>query len=99
MIGLASIRWRLLLLVLGLSEILMASSARPGAGLIGLLGGVAVVAASACVHRRVRLAWSLLFVGTVPFAVVARTALVPELIVLVAGAMVVPVRREAVVRR
>ena len=53
-----------------------------------------MIVSAACVRRRLGLAEALLIVGTMPLALVAWTAL-PELTVLVAGALVVPVRREA----
>jgi hypothetical protein len=74
--------WSVLLSALGGCELLMAARAAPAPMLVGALGGAALIAA-AWLRRpsRVR-SWTLVAVGTVPFAVLAWTAVVPLLLLV-----------------
>jgi hypothetical protein len=73
---------RVLLAVLGCCQLLMAVRARPSVAVLGLAGGVALIAA-ACIRSR-RWTIALAAVGTLPFAATAWTALVPLLVLLIA---------------
>ena len=88
---------RLLLGALGCCQLLMAVRARPTVAAVGLASGVALIAA-ACVRPR-RGTIALVVIGTVPFAVVAWTALVPLLVVVVAVPLAVAVVRRRSVPR
>lgn len=84
--------WRCLLGVLGATELLMAAGAAPVTLTVGAVGGVALLVAATIVRTR-RVLAALLVVGTVPFAALAWTAVVPILLLLLAAALAVPLIR------
>jgi hypothetical protein len=77
---------RVLLGLLGAAELLMAAGARPALLVVGAAGGVTLVVAARVAHTRAWLAVSVL-VGALPFAVLAFTAVVPVVLLLVAAAV------------
>jgi hypothetical protein len=86
-------RWlRCLLVLLGAAELLMAAGSAPVLLAVGVVGGVALIAAGALARFR---AWliALVVIGTVPFAVLAWTAVVPVLLLLTALPVTVPLSR------
>lgn len=86
---------RVLLTALGGFEILMAAGAAPVPMAVGAVGGIALIAA-AWLRRAPRpVLVGLVVVGTVPFAVLAWTAVVPLLLVVTAFAVAVPVVRQS----
>jgi hypothetical protein len=84
---------RVLLGALGACELLMAARATPAAMTAGFVGGLALLAAAwlRTVSRGILLGLAVL--GTVPFAALAWTALVPLLLALVAVVLLVPILR------
>ena len=84
--------WRCLIGVLGATELLMAAGAAPVLLAVGAGGGIAVLLAASVARTRTALA-GLLLVGTVPFAVLAWTAVVPVLLLLLTAALAVPLIR------
>lgn len=86
--------WRCLLGVLGGAELLMAAGATTVLLAVGAAGGIALLLAAAAASTRTALA-ALLVIGTVPFAVLAWTAVVPVLLLLLAAALAVPLIRAA----
>jgi hypothetical protein len=89
--------WRCLLGVLGGVELLMAAGASPVLLAVGAISGIALLLAAAVARTRTALA-ALLVIGTVPFAVLAWTAVVPVLLLLLAAALTVPLIRAAPAR-
>ena len=78
---------RVLLASLGGFEMLIAAGAAPVAMAVGAAGGAALVAAAVFgAHPRWRFL-GLVVLGTVPFAALAWTALVPVLVLIVAAAL------------
>ena len=90
-VGLLTRNWlRLLLALLGVAELLMAAGAAPALLVVGGAGGVALLLAGiVSTSRGWRLA--LVVIVTVPFGLLAWTALVPVLLVLAAAAVVAQV--------
>jgi len=85
---------RVLLAALGGFEMLMAAGATPAVMAVGAAGGAALVAAAITgAHRRRRFI-GLVLLGTIPFATVAWTALVPVLLLLVAAALATALLRQ-----
>jgi hypothetical protein len=84
---------RVLLSALGGFEILMAAGAAPVLLAVGVAGGGCLIAAAWLRPRRRWLLPVLLVAGTVPFALLAWTALVPVLLAVAAAALAVPVLR------
>ena len=84
--------WRSLLGVLGATELLMAAGAAPVLLAVGAVGGIALLLAASIARTRTAVA-GLLIVGTVPFAVLAWTAVVPVLLLLLAAALAAPLIR------
>lgn len=72
--------WRVLLGALGGWELLMAAGAAPATFVVGAVGGVGLVAAAGFDPRPAWRGWVLVAVGTVPFAALAWTAVVPLLV-------------------
>lgn len=70
--------------VLGAAELLMAVSAAPAAALIGVIGGLALIAAPWLAPLSPKLSGILLAVGVVPFAVLTYWAIVPVVLALFA---------------
>jgi hypothetical protein len=96
-VGLAANWWRVLLGILGGCELLMAAAGAPAPMAAGALGGAALGAA-AWLDREPRWRhWALVVVGTVPFAALAWTAIVPLLLTAEAFtiAAAIPPRRRA----
>lgn len=84
---------RILLSALGAFEILMAAGAAPAVMAVGVAGGLCLIAAAWLQGSRRWLLAVLVAAGTVPFAVLAWTALVPVLLAVAAVALAVPVVR------
>ena len=84
---------RILLGSLGLFELLMAASASPLRFVIGACGGIALVVSSWVVVDRRAVAAALMAIGTIPFAVVAWTAIVPLLLLVVVGGLAIALLR------
>ena len=76
---------RVLLSVLGGLQLPMAAGASPALMVIGGLGGVALIAAAWLPTTSRALVGGLVVVGTVPFAVLGATAVVPVLVAVMAG--------------
>ena len=83
---------RCLLGLLGAAELLMAAGAAPVLLTVGAVGGVALIAAATIARSRARLV-ALVVLGTVPFAALACTAVIPVLLLLAAAAIAVPLTR------
>jgi hypothetical protein len=81
-----------LLSALGACELLMAAGATPWGMAVGGVGGLALIAA-AWAFRTPGGITAALVVGTVPFAVVGWTVVVPILVAVVAVALAVPIVR------
>ena len=88
---------RILLSALGGFEILMAAGAAPAVLVVGVAGGSCLIVAAWLPPRRRWPLPVLLVVGTVPFTLLAWTALVPVLLAVAAAALAVPVLRARVV--
>jgi hypothetical protein len=88
---------RVLLSTLGGCELLMAAGAAPAAMIVGAAGGIILVVAAWRPAATRAVIWWPVVLGTVPFAVLAWTAVVPLLLVVeaVAIAAVLPHRRIA----
>jgi len=84
---------RILVVLLGGCQLMMAARAEPVTTVVGALSGVALVAAALVPHRQRRASATLVLLGTVPFAAVAWSALVPLLVMLVALALAAPLLR------
>lgn len=86
---------RVLLTALGGFEILMAAGAAPFLMVVGTAGGCALIAAAwlRAVPRGVLV--GLVVAGTVPFAALAWTAIVPVLLAVVAMVVAIPVVHQA----
>jgi len=83
-------RWlRCLLVLLGAAEVLMVAGAAPILLAVGVVGGIALLAAAALTRFRVLLV-TLVVMGTVPFAALGWTAVVPVLLLLTAVGVTVP---------
>lgn len=93
-----SSRWlRCLLVLLGAAELLMVAGAAPVLLTVGVVGGVALLVAAALPRFRALLI-ILVVLGTVPFAVLAWTAVVPVLLLLTALSVTVPLARRQLPR-
>lgn len=93
---LAARNWlRCLLALLGGAELLMAAGAAPAVAAVGLVGGFALLVAGTAARSRRSLV-VLVVVGTVPFAALAWTAVVPVLLLLAIAAITVPLTRHPV---
>ena len=86
--------FRVLLTALGGFEILMAAGSAPVPMAVGVVGGIALIAAAWLRRVSRRVLVGLLVVGTGPFAVLAWTAVVPLLLAAVAFAVAIPVVRQ-----
>ena len=88
--------YRVLLSVTGASQMLMAAGASPALLVIGGIGGILVIVAAwlRTPHPAV-LVVGLVAVGTVPFATLGWTALVPVLVAAQAGALTALVVRDS----
>ncbi|GAA1649084.1 hypothetical protein GCM10009744_45650 [Kribbella alba] len=86
---------RVLLCALGACQLLMAAGAAPAPMLAGAIGGLALIVAAWLRTPSRAMTWGLVFLGTVPFAVLAWTAIVPLLITVeaIAVAATIPRRR------
>jgi hypothetical protein len=84
-----------LLSALGVCELLMAAGAPPLLTAVGAVGGIALFAAAwlRTPHRSAVL--GLVALGTVPFAALAWTAIVPVLLLFAAAAVAVPLVQDA----
>jgi len=85
--ALAANWWRVLLGALGGCELLMAAGAAPAPMAAGAFGGVALVAAASLNHEPRWRRWALVVIGTVPFAALAWTSIVPVLLTVEAFAI------------
>jgi hypothetical protein len=86
---------RVLLGALGAFQLLMAARATPVPMAVGIVGGLALIAAAWLRPAGRGLLVAFAAVGTIPFAAVAWTALVPVLLALVAILLLIPVVRAA----
>lgn len=85
--------FRVLLAALGGCQLLMAAGAAAALGVVGAAGGIALIAA-ACWRSAPRpVAVLLVAIGTLPFAVLAWTAIAPALVGLAAALIAIPVVR------
>jgi hypothetical protein len=82
---------RVLLATIGAFELLMAAGATTLALLVGVVGAGALIGAAWLAGGDRRVVGALLVVGTIPFAIVAWSALVPVLVVVVVAVLAVPV--------
>ena len=82
---------RVLLASGGGFELLMAAGASPLVLVIGGVGGVALIASAGVGRHAARGAAGLMVLGTVPFAAVAWSGIVPVLLLLLVAALAVPV--------
>ena len=81
---------RCLLSALGTFEFLMAAGAAPAVMAVGTVGGITLITASWLPTSRRPVVVGLLAIGTVPFAALAWTAIVPILLLLAAAAVATP---------
>ena len=81
---------QVLIAVLGSVELVMAASASVAIMVTGVVGGVALIACGWLLARSTVVAAALLVVGTVPFVLVAWSAIVPVLVLVLASGLVVP---------
>ena len=81
--------WRVLLVALGCCELLMVVRAHPAVTVLGVVAGVALIAAAVPAAQRWTIA--LAVVGPLPFAALAWTALVPLIVSVVAAFVAVAV--------
>jgi hypothetical protein len=79
--------WRILLGALGGCQLLMSAGAPPAPMVAGALGGTALVAAAWLGPRPRWRTWTLVLVGTLPFAALAWTSIVPLLLTVEAFAI------------
>jgi hypothetical protein len=86
--------FRVLLTALGGFEMLMAAGAAPITMAVGAVGGVALIAAAWLRTAPRGVVVGLIAVGTVPFAALAWSAVVPLLLAVVVVVVAVPVVRE-----
>lgn len=84
---------RCLLAALGAAELLMAAGAPAALMVVGAIGGMCLIAAARLTTLPKEAFVGLVMVGTVPFAVLAWTAIVPVLLLLVAVGLAVPLVR------
>ena len=85
---------RCLLSGLGACQLLMAAGSTGVVSAVGVVSGIALIAAACWPNPRRWVLLGLIIIGTVPFAALAWTALVPVLVVLVTAAVAVPLVRE-----
>lgn len=90
---------RCLLGLLGASELVMAAGASPLLMVVGIVGGIALVAAARLVSASRMALVGLVVLGTVPFAALAWTAVVPVLLVMVTAVVAIPLIRHAPIQR
>jgi hypothetical protein len=83
---------RCLLALLGGAELVMAGGAAPIALAVGAAGGVTLITGATVARSRASLV-ALIVVGTVPFAALAWTAVIPVLLLLSAALLAVPLIR------
>lgn len=83
---------RILLAALGFCELLMAAGASRAVMAIGTIGGLSLIGAVGVSRSRLTAA-GLIALGTIPFAVVAWTAVVPLLVLVVAAGLAVAILR------
>jgi hypothetical protein len=88
--------FRVLLTALGGFELLMAAGAGPLIMAVGVVGGFALIAAAWLRPGSRDVLLGLVVAGTVPFAVLAWSAVVPLLLAVVVLLVAVPVVRESV---
>jgi uncharacterized membrane protein YhaH (DUF805 family) len=79
-----------LLGVLGAAELLMAVSAPPIAAVIGVVGGLALIAAPWLILHSRSMSWLLLVIGAVLFTALTYWAVVPDLLAVLALLIGVP---------
>lgn len=89
--------WRVLLGALGCCQVLMSAAAAAAPMVLGALGGVSLLVAAGLDHQPRWRIWALVAAGTVPFAVLAWTAIVP--LFVTAEAFVLAAVRKPVVRQ
>jgi hypothetical protein len=95
--ALAANWWRVLLGALGGCELLMSAGAAPAPMVAGALGGAALIAAAWLNHEPRWRSWALVAIGTVPFAALTWTSIVPLLLTVEAFAIAaaIPARGRA----
>jgi hypothetical protein len=79
---------------LGGFELLMTAGAAPMLMIVGAVGGIALITAAWLRSAPGALLVGLVVVGTVPFAALAWTAVVPVLLAVAAALIAVPVIRD-----
>jgi hypothetical protein len=84
---------RIMLIIVGMCELLMAAGATAGPMAIGLVGGLAVIGGAVVLPSRRATGAALLVVGTVPFAIVAWSALVPVVVLIVVAGLATTIYR------
>jgi hypothetical protein len=86
---------RILLGALGGCQLLMSAGAPPAPMAAGALGGAALIAAASLHHMARWQTWALVVIGTVPFAALAWTSIVPLLLTVeaLAIAAAIPAQR------
>ena len=87
---------RCLLGGLGACQLLLAAGSTGVGSAVGVISGIALVAAACWPNPRRWVLVGLIILGTVPFAALAWTALVPVLVMLVTAVVAVPLLRETV---
>jgi hypothetical protein len=87
---------RVLLTALGGFEILMAAGASPVLMAVGAVGGVTLIAAAWYRTARRGVLVCMIVAGTVPFAALAWTGIVPVLLAAVAIVVAIPVVRQSI---
>jgi hypothetical protein len=81
---------RLLIATLGGCQLILAAGATATLTVVGGLSGLALIAAAVLSHRRETFA-ALMVLGTVPFGVLAWEAIAPLVVLLLIGALSVPI--------
>jgi hypothetical protein len=84
---------QILLAVLGCCDLLLAAAATPWITLTAATSGAALLTAAVLIRGRSRPAVALVVLGTVPFALIAWTALVPVLVLVLALSLLALTRR------
>jgi hypothetical protein len=79
--------WRILFSALGGCQLLMSAGAPAAPAVVGVLGGASLVAAAWLGHRPRWRFWALVILGTLPFAALAWTSIVPLLVTVEAFAI------------
>lgn len=90
--------FRVLLGALGGCQLLMAAGAAPAVAIVGVVGGLALIAAAGWRAAPRPVLAGLLVVGILPFAALAWAAVVPPLVALLAALIAIPALRRSSMR-